>query len=148
MNTGDITKINVNAFDENNNMFSSVKGFRFHWTITDGNIVQLLKLSQEKIQVGQLRLEVEKKFHSDIILLKGINTGKVFLTAGILEGDYTGITSDQRKLYVVEPFEIFPSDPLYILPSNKFNFDIELISTNYQSTSTKFVLPANRKFYK
>lgn len=152
MNIGDLTDINVNAFDSEGNMFSSLKGYRFHWKISDGNVVQLLKLSQEKVKVGEVRLEVEKKFHSDKIILKSINVGKVYLTAEILESDFAGIKSDQGKLYAVEPFEIYPREPLYILPNNTFNFDLELIPTTYQGASQsqshpKFVSAINRKYY-
>jgi hypothetical protein len=151
MNIGDLTDINVNAFDSEGNMFSSLKGYRFHWKISDGNVVQLLKLSQEKVKVGEVRLEVEKKFHSDKIILKSINVGKVYLTAEILESDFAGIKSDQGKLYAVEPFEIYPREPLYILPNNTFTFDLELIPTTYQGgdlqSQPKFVPAGNRKFY-
>jgi hypothetical protein len=76
-------------------------------------------------------------------LLKGLQTGKVAISTMIMEESYVGLTSDTRYLYIIEPFAIYPDEPLYILPANKFNFDIKLLNHKGQ-----FVLPQNRAYYK
>ena len=153
ININEIAEINVNAYDEKDNVFSSLEGFRFHWKISDSNLVEIMKLSQEKREVGERRLEVESKYHSDIILLKGITTGKVQITTEILEEEYRekNIKSESKSLYIVEPFSIYPSEPIFILPSNNLQFNIELLASentklNYKNQH-RFVLPVNRKFY-
>jgi hypothetical protein len=60
-----------------------------------------------------------------------------------MEESYDGLTSDTRYLYIVEPFVIYPEEPLYILPNNRFNFDIKLLYSKHP-----FVTPANRRHYR
>ena len=111
--------------------------------------MEILKLSQEKREVGDRRLEVEDKYNSDIILLKGINPGKVHIMTEILEEEYKekNVKSDHKSLYVVEPFGIYPSEPIYILPSNVFYFNAEILDLSTKYHQHKFVLPIHRKFY-
>ena len=92
----------------------------------------MLKLSQEKKEAGDKRLKLDE---SDIVLLKGLQTGKVGISATIMEESYTGITSDTRFIYIVEPFTIYPEEPVYILPKNYFEFDLKLPLSKYQLVS-------------
>jgi hypothetical protein len=121
-------------------MFSSLEGFRFSWKFSEKNLVERLMLSQEKREAGDKRLKLDE---SDIILLKGINTGKVAISTTIVEESYEGLSSDTRFLYIVEPFVIHPEEPLYILPNNRFHFDIRLIHGKSQ-----LVQPLIRKYYR
>src|SRR5690606_34875068 len=94
---------------------------------------------QEKREAGDKRLMLDE---SDIVLLKGLQTGKVGISTTIVEESYTGLTSDTRYIYIIEPFTIYPEEPLYILPNNYFQFDIRLPLSKNQ-----FVSSANRHYY-
>jgi len=58
--------------------------------------------------------------------LKGINTGKISVVAELIEESLRGIKTKERNLYIIQPFKIFPSEPLYILNQNNFQFDLTL----------------------
>lgn len=88
-------------------------------------MVEIIRNDQIK-KLGEKRLEVERKYQSDIINLKGIATGKISLVAELIEESLKDLRTKHRDLYIIQPFKIFPEEPLYILANNHFDFDLTL----------------------
>lgn len=145
MNVGELIEIEVSGYDKHNNMFSTLEGFHFSWKTLNSINVQITKLSSEKRQISEKRTEVEKILFSDIVILKGLEPGIVNIIAELKEDGYNNLSSDQRKVYIIDPFIIFPEESLYILPKNSFNFKLKNI--NYENIKT-FIKPGNYKNYK
>ncbi len=106
-----------------------MEGFRFEWKISKNNLVEIISHDQIKTRTEK-RAEIEKKFQSDIINLKGINTGKISLSAELIEESLKGIKTKDRNLHIIQPFKIFPEEPLYILHNNNFQFEL-ILSQNH-----------------
>lgn len=44
----------------------------------------------------------------------------------MIDESFKGLKTKERNLYIIQPFKIFPEEPLYILNQNNFQFDITL----------------------
>ena len=144
INVGDIFELHVLAHDDRGNIFSSLEGWKFNWKIIKGhNNAQLIKLTDDgKVEIGTKREKIEKDGgNSDIMLIKGSQTGKIIVSVDILEDDLKNkVTSDQRELYIVEPFKIIPDKELYIVPNTQYSFDL-------MYTHSKKVIPKSEHKY-
>ena len=144
INVGDIFELHVLAHDDRGNIFSSLEGWKFNWKIIKGhNNAQLIKLTDDgKVEIGTKREKIEKDgSNSDIMLIKGSQTGKIIVSVDILEDDLKNkVTSDQRELYIVEPFKIIPDKELYIVPNTQYSFDL-------MYTHSKKVIPKSEHKY-
>jgi hypothetical protein len=88
--------------------------------------VEIFSNDQIKKQTSSRKIDNERKFNTDILNLKGISIGKVSLTANLDEESLEKIFTKPRELFIIQPFKIFPEENLYILPNNKYNFDLVL----------------------
>jgi len=88
--------------------------------------VEIISHEQIKKQSSSRKFDNERKFNTDILNLKGISIGKVSLTANLEEESLEKIFTKPRELFIIQPFKIFPEENLYILPNNKYNFDLVL----------------------
>ena len=146
INVGEIFELHVLAHDDRGNIFSSLEGWKFNWKILNGhNNAQLIKfIDHGKVEIGDKREKIEKEgSNADIILIKGSQTGRVLVSVEIQEDDLKnkGITN-QRELYIIEPFKIIPDNELYIIPKAQYNFD--LMYTN----SKKIIPKYEHKYFK
>ena len=146
INVGDIFELHVLAHDERGNIFSSLEGWKFNWKILNGhNNAQLIKfIDHGKVEIGEKREKIERDgHHSDIILIKGSQTGKILVSVDILEDELKNqVISDKRELYIIEPFKIIPDKELYIIPYAQYNFD--LIYTH----SKKIIPKSEHRYFK
>ena len=111
-------------------MFSSLEGFKFNWKMNSykSNVpaAQILKLKEEKREASEVRLKIEENFFSDIILLRGIKTGRIDITAELKENGYEKIEFKVINLYVVERFKIIP-DEIYLHIGIEYMFKIKYL---------------------
>ena len=146
INVGDVFELHVLAHDEKGNIFSSLEGWKFNWKIISGhNNAQLIRLTEHgKMEVGSKREKIEKEgFQSDKILIKGSQTGKILVNVEIVEDNLKGkILSNQRELYVIEPFKIIPDKDVYILPNTPYNFNLMYIH------SKKLIPNSEHRYFK
>ena len=144
INVGDIFELHVLAHDDRGNIFSSLEGWKFNWKILSGySNAQLIKfIDHGKVEIGNIRETIEKEgSSSDIILIKGSQTGKILVSVEILEDELKNkIISDKRELYIVEPFKIIPDKELYIIPNSQYNF-------NLMYTNSKKIIPKSEQKY-
>lgn len=140
INVEELVELNLQAFDSKGNMFSSLEGLEFKWSFVNTNstgnsnsignskLALFSKLTEEKKLCSKYREEIEKRnLTSDIILIKGLNPGKVSIQVELFEygivSNATVIKSEIRSVYVVEPFSVFP-DNVYLLKNSEFDFTI------------------------
>ena len=146
INVGDISELHVLAHDDKGNIFSSLEGWKFNWKIISGhNNAQLIKLTEHgKMEIGDKREKIEKEgYHTDKILIKGSQTGKFLVSVDIVEDNLKEkISSNQKELYVIEPFKIIPDKELYIIPNTQYNFDLMYIH------SKKIIPKSDHKYFK
>jgi len=132
MNKGDNHHIEVRAYDDEGNAFSSLEGFKFEWTVVHGhdNIMRIgpKDAGHTKTHTHQNQVNV---LDSDDFFLKALNSGFTGIKVTINETSYTdSIKPAFINLTIVEPFEIRPeSDDYgvipYVLPTSDFNFMLQ-----------------------
>eukprot|EP01022_Parablepharisma_sp_SALTPOND_P034856 TRINITY_DN932_c0_g1_i1.p1 TRINITY_DN932_c0_g1~~TRINITY_DN932_c0_g1_i1.p1 ORF type:complete len:2036 (-),score=158.71 TRINITY_DN932_c0_g1_i1:14-6121(-) len=122
----DVQKLYIQAFDDSNNVISSVEGLRFEWKIeTNQHALKVISSKEANYENTPARLEMEsKRYQTDLILVRGVQTGVVEVTARILEKDYEGVKKARISLFVIEPFFLIPDKPVYLLPNSDFVYKI------------------------
>jgi len=68
-------------------------------------------------------------FQTDIIVARGLKTGKAQVSVRLKERDY-GEVKTAVNLYVIEHFIIYPDYEIYVLPYAKVNFNLALIKSD------------------
>lgn len=70
---------------------------------------------------------------TEAIYLKGLKAGYATLRVSIIEPGYEKVVPAEIKLIIVNPFEITPLKPVYLLPTSKYQFGIDLINIRMDS---------------
>lgn len=104
------------GYDDEDNIFSSMDGFQFDWSITEGNDI-IKKFSAP--DTGSRNLH-----HTDYFFIRSMKAGFATVAVKLEEPGYEGIKLVTKKLTVVDPFIILPSEPVYILPTSEFPFSL------------------------
>ena len=102
------------GFDDDDNIFSSMDGFSFDWTIKSGT--DIIKKFQAQ-DTGSRRLR-----HTDYFFIRSMKAGFAEVQVRLEEPGYENILDVTKKLTVVNPFIILPPEPVYILPTSEFQF--------------------------
>jgi hypothetical protein len=120
-------------------------GFRFDWTIVEGND-KVKKMTMQEI-------DSKAQVRTDIFVLRGIALGKATVRVRLLEPGYEHLKEQFIEIMVTEPFVICPQGSVYIMPLCQFKFglaklvfeddgtlqhhDIKIPNKNYDWTSDK-----------
>ena len=140
--SGEKGLLKVKAYDKFGNIFSSLQGWKFKWEIKEGkNFGELIKISKEgQMKISEIRKNIEKYYESDYIILKGIQPGKIVVKVDLLENLNTNIQINEIEIFIVEPFNIIPKKPIYLMIKNTFDFNLMYIRQNK-------IIPDNEKKY-
>ena len=89
----DINSLQVQAFDIQGNVFSSLEGLKFDWEIIQNpELVNKVTYKEANYRASDLHTELEKsKIPSDLILLKGIKTGTAIVRVTLSEEGYENV---------------------------------------------------------
>lgn len=122
----DVQKLFIQAFDESNNVISSVEGLKFEWKIeARSHALKIISSKEANYENTPARLEMEgKRFQTDLILVRGMETGQVEVSAKLCEKDYGDVKEARILLYVIEPFFLIPDKPVYLLTNSIFDYKI------------------------
>ena len=108
--------LQVAGFDDEDNIFSSLDGLRFDWTITKGSdVVKRLAMPDTGARTAH---------KTDLYFLKGVQAGVAEVSVRILEPGYEQVKEVTIRLTVVDPFVLLPARPAYILPASPFQFSL------------------------
>ena len=92
--------IRVAAFDDEGNLFSSLEGLEFDWTIIRGSDV-IKKMTNPDTGL-------RPSHETDVFFLKGVQAGFAEISVEILEPGYQNVAKAMVPLTVVDPFIILP----------------------------------------
>jgi nuclear pore complex protein Nup210 len=108
--------LQVAGFDDEDNIFSSLDGLRFDWTVTSGtDVVKRLAMPDTGSRTAH---------RSDLFFLKGVQAGMAEVSVRILEPGYEQVGEVAIRLTVVDPFVLLPPRPAYILPTSPYQFSL------------------------
>jgi len=91
----DINILEVQAFDSEGNVFSTVEGLKFQWRIEENpQSLRIIPIKETHFKTTKKKLEMERKRQmSDISLLKGLKTGESLVSVQIIEDGYENVAS-------------------------------------------------------
>ena len=132
----DINILEVQAFDDEGNVFSTVEGLKFQWRIEDNpQSIRIIPIKEAHFKASKKKMEMERKRQmTDITLLKGIKTGQSKISVQLIEDGYENVNKAEIVLSVIEPFTLHPSYPIYILPNSEFMYGIMRIKADHRFT--------------
>ena len=145
MNRGDRQHLEVRAYDDEGNVFSSLDGLHFDWEVTAGaqKIRRIaLKDSAQMKAHGRSHLGESDWWHGGgDFVLRALEVGVTQLSVKILEPGYEHVKPAAISLTIVEPFDILPvgstpgtglggasnDEAIRILPNSEFQFKLALV---------------------
>ena len=127
VNVGEKESLDVQAYDNANNVFTSLQGLEFSWTWPSNNILAEISYSEACMEATKERQEMERLgLESDRRPVEGLNPGQVNVTVNILDPAHT--VSTTVEFSVTRPLDLLPSLalitpatelPLFLLEKNK-----------------------------
>lgn len=106
----------VVGYDDDDNIFSSMDGFSFDWTITEGTDI-IKKFSAPDTGSRQ-------SHHTDYFFIRSMKAGFSTVSVKLEEPGHEAVKLVTKRLTVVDPFIILPAEPVYILPTSEFPFSL------------------------
>ena len=143
----DFETLEIIAYDDENNSFNSLEGFKFSWTITQKETLAAFQSFKESnVQVTQIRQAIEDNgSRTDQIVLKGQKIGEIGVKTEIDDRDYRGIGTDIR-VYIIEHFDITPKGPIFMLPCSSIEFHLNIIRTRDFNKEPKQIQLPNKNY--
>eukprot|EP01053_Blabericola_migrator_P004673 Blabericola_migrator_1__4672@NODE_246_length_10907_cov_93_324631_g208_i0_p1_GENE_NODE_246_length_10907_cov_93_324631_g208_i0NODE_246_length_10907_cov_93_324631_g208_i0_p1_ORF_typecomplete_len1981_score393_01Spy1/PF11357_8/0_23_NODE_246_length_10907_cov_93_324631_g208_i09226864 len=127
LTVGGAETLRIRAFDKEGNVFTSLEGLRFEWEIGDGKVVQIASLKNDVYRPSATRRRIhEKGEQSDIILLKGLSSGRTSVKARLLEPGYEDVAPATVLLDIIEPIVAVPSS-LYVMPGSALTLGVKVL---------------------
>lgn len=118
VNVDNTESLDLQAFDENDNVFTSLTGLPFDWTVDYENILKPISFDEARMNVSSYYKEHEAT-GTDRYPVLGKNPGKAHIRASLR--DPSRPVSTELDIIVIEPLKTEP-DEAYILPLTKVNF--------------------------
>lgn len=139
----DINMLEVQAFDAEGNVFSTLEGLKFQWRIENNpQSLRIIPIKEAHFKATKTRISMERKrLMTDITLLKGLKTGQSKVSVQLIEEGYVNVSKASIWLSVIEPFALVPNYPVYILPNSEFLFGIIKIKSDQKFT--RVTLPSD-----
>lgn len=149
LDVGDHEQIELIGYDEENNSFTTLEGLKFVWSVQGVGQADFVSFKNSKFKSSAERHKLENMgYQSDIVILKGIRTGKVTLTVRLLDSSYDEEISTEVDIFVIEHFEIEPQSDLFMLPCSFKQLSLYKVKTeNYKLLRTLVDLPSNDFFW-
>jgi hypothetical protein len=126
IDVNDVQKLYIEAFDESGNVLSSVEGLQFDWRIeSNAQALKVITSKEANYENTPVRLAMERnRLKTDLVLVRGIQTGIVEVSATFSEREYYGVPKAYISLLVIEPFFLIPEEPVHLLPRSEFIYKI------------------------
>lgn len=144
--------LKIHAFDSEGNIFSTLAGLVFDWTIVkdtdmDGfsdsyNSLRVLKFSESTYTPPGYISEMERNGkQGDIILVSGLKTGHAKLKAKIHEPLYKDVGAAEVRLLILENILLSPAHDIYLLAGTSIKYKVQKIR---QGKITELSMPCDQ----
>ena len=125
LSLGTTEKLEVQAFDDGNNVFSSLAGLRFQWAAPNRDILSILRLSETKVDATHSQREMERRgMLTDSVQIEGVKTGRGNITVKLHELGYEEISLATVDINVSRPLELEPKNARYVSPSSELQMEL------------------------
>ena len=137
----DIEELKVLAFDSIGNLFSTLEGLEFQWSIiamnqnTPISPLKFVPYAESNIEVSDVLLEMERKGkESYSVLVRGVESGKVHVSTHLVEQGYGSVDQSSVIISVLEPLELHPLQTVYITPGSIIQYELKTFKNEYSRT--------------
>ena len=125
LSLGTTEKVEVQAFDDGNNVFSSLAGLRFDWAAPNRDILRVLRLSETKVDATFSQREMERRgMLTNSVQIEGVKTGRGNITVRLSEQGYENIPLASVDINVSRPLELEPKNARYLAPSSELQMEL------------------------
>lgn len=143
---GGVETLTIRAFDNEGNVFTSLEGLRFQWEIENPNIIAIASLKNDVYRPTPIRRTIhERGEESDIILLKGLVSGRTLVKTRLIEDGYQDIEATQVWLDVIEPIVVVPNH-LILPPLAQVNLGVKVLKDKETPSQAKLVAQPHQNF--
>ncbi|KAF2071451.1 hypothetical protein CYY_007225 [Polysphondylium violaceum] len=118
----DLEELFVRAYDSVGNVFSSIIGLEFEWSIASGNIIQIVPFRGFPLDDVALKMEQEG-LQTSFVLVQGVDTGRTEVTTKLTDTTYSNI-QHSTTLSILEPLQLNPSYLLYVTPGTQIQYSL------------------------
>ncbi|PVD33180.1 hypothetical protein C0Q70_04429, partial [Pomacea canaliculata] len=130
----------VRGFDGEGNIFSSLEGLPFEWSLVSDNdiggnvdahnILRIKRFSESHYTTPSHIVPLEEQgLQGDTILVEGIRTGSARCSARLKDVAYKGVTPSEVRIVVVANLMLSPPDA-YVLKHAHVKYTVELLRHN------------------
>ena len=144
---GDFETLELMGYDLKGNGFTSLEGLIFNWKIEQQNhLAEFLSFRESLVKTSQKRHLIEDQgLKTDMVILRGIETGGVKIFVGIDDRFYDDIFG-QDNLFIIEHFVVFPENTVFLMPGEKIKYSLfKIKKKNKKMDLVKIDLP-NKKY--
>ncbi|KAL6059537.1 Fibronectin type-III domain-containing protein [Balamuthia mandrillaris] len=141
----DIEMLSIQAFDNDGNLFSTVEGLTFQWSIIPetfaqaSSVLKLIPFKEAGVEVSSVVLRMEEMGETTgVVLIQGVDTGKANVVARLSEPEYADLASASVGLAVLEPLVISPAIPIYITTGTEVQYTL---STFHRDGTRRINMP-------
>lgn len=147
LDVGDHEQVELIAFDEENNSFTTLEGLKFEWSVRGEGQADFVNYRDSNFKTTKERHRLEDmNYQTDIVILRGIRTGRVTLSVKLLDRSYQSEISTTVDIFVIEHFEIEPQRDMFLMPCSEKQLKLFTVRTvNYKLQRTEVRLP-NQEF--
>ncbi|XP_020674545.1 nuclear pore complex protein GP210-like isoform X1 [Dendrobium catenatum] len=145
INLDDLATLNITAFDDEENVFSSLVGLQFSWQLLPKSLEaesmhRLIHVPLKETPLGdcvsgfcedldvQLQLE-DKGLGSNLYVVKGIGIGHEIVKAKLLEPQLEHL-EDEITLTVAEAMSLDPPSPIFVTVGSLIYYSLRVIHGN------------------
>ena len=122
-------RVKIRAFDAKNNTFNSLHGLRFEWSVEPKGLLEILQISSSSTRTSRAIRMLEARdanARGSEVILRGLKTGVVNLTARIVEAGYEAVESTTIEIDVIEKLDIIPRPIQWVLPLTKLQYALHV----------------------
>lgn len=143
LDVGDFEQVELIGYDSEGNSFTTLEGLKFEWSVSGIGRADFVDFKNSRFRTTERRHSLEKmNYQSDIVILKGVRTGRVTLSVELLDRSYEERITTQVDIFVIEHFEVLPENDLFLLPCSQFPLSLYIVRTdNYRMNRRKVSLP-------
>lgn len=115
------------AFDEKNDIFTSIGGIHFDWTIAPLDIIRYRTWASGSYAAPDfVEFWESKGAKSSYVLMEGVRTGVAKVKARILGEAYQSVEPSEITVHVVANLKLIPSNDLFLVRGAKVAFRAEI----------------------
>ena len=145
LDVGDHEQVELIAFDDENNSFTTLEGLKFEWSVKGQGRAKFVNFRDSNFKSTEERHRLEQmNYQTDIVILKGLRTGKVTLTVKLMDKSYKQVIQHSVDIFIIEHFEIEPQRDVFLLPCTTKQLELYTVRTvNYKMQRTRVSLPSS-----